>query len=528
MRKDLSNLDKQNFDVVVIGGGINGASSAQHLAAAGYSVLLVDKGDFASGSSGRSTRMLHCGLRYFETPNPVRDFLFHPARLRTALAMAKSSMETRTELVGDSTDRLVPYTLYFPIYKEGPYRPWHLDLGFKILNTFGSKSVPLDYKRLPVEEARNLPLVDALANPEQLLSVATFREFILDWPERFCIDAVLDAERMGAVVRNHTTARLIERDTNGFWHVELSEDDATASVTAPMVLNMAGIWIDQVNQTGAKASPPKRLILGTKGSHIVVQLPPAYRDYGISAVNSHGEPHYCLPSQGGYHHIGPTETIYEGDIDDIRVDQSDVDFLLSETRHALPGLNLTQADIIYSWAGVRPLTFDPAIPKGNRSREIHNLGDQGLPNVLAMTAGPVMSHRSAGREMTEAVKRLVAPSGFPQHPNYQPRLLPDDTNARPLIAGDDSVRLSHLGHVVETEHARYLGDILFARTGLGYRHQLTEAEIRHAAEAVSAHLSWDAAEIDRQVAEVLSRMEIIYQPVLTSDAEVRESIDEIK
>ncbi len=154
MRIDLSDLDGCQFDVLVIGGGINGASSAQHLAAAGFNVLLVDKGDFASGSSSRSTRMLHCGLRYFETPRPLRDFLFNPARFRAALAMARASMETRAELAADSAERLIRFTLCFPIYKAGPYKPWHLDLGFRILGALGPKSVPLDYRRLPARDAR--------------------------------------------------------------------------------------------------------------------------------------------------------------------------------------------------------------------------------------------------------------------------------------------------------------------------------------------------------------------------------------
>lgn len=505
-------MDGQRFDVVVIGGGINGASSAQHLAAAGYAVLLVDKGDFASGSSSRSTRMLHCGLRYFEMPNPVRDFLQSPRRFRTALTMAKASMETRAELVTDSGARLMPYTLCFPIYKKGPYKPWHLDIGFKILGGLGPKSVPLDYRRLPPNEACRLPLVNALADPGELRSVATFREYMLDWPERFCIDAVLDAERMGAAVRNYTTARLIERDGSGDWRIGLTSDVDDVVVTAPVVLNMAGIWIDLVNRPVQGDADRKRYILGTKGSHIAVQLPPEYHDYGIAAVNSIGEPHYCLPSQGGYHHIGPTETIYKGDIEDIRVNTSEVDFLIAETRTVLPGLALHASDVVYSWAGVRPLTYDPDIPKGNRSREIHDLADQGMPNVLAMTAGPVMSHRSAGREMTAAVRRIVAPSGAVQTPDYAPRLLPDDANALPVVDGDDSVRLSHLGYVAETEHASSLSDILFARTGLGYRHWLTDGHIQKAAEAVSAHLGWNATEIKRQVEAVKTRRDRLHQP----------------
>ena len=222
MRPDLKSLDGAGFDVVVIGAGINGANSAQCLSAAGYSVLLIDKGDFGSGSTSRSTRMLHCGLRYFETPRPVIDFALNPRKFAIALRMAKAAMEIRGEIVKDSPDRVRPIKLCFPIFRDGPYRAWQLDLGFKILGAFGPKDVPLEYERIPGEQAKTLPLVSQLRDVEQLHSVAVFTEYMFDWPERFCIDAVLDAERMGAVVRNYTTARLVERNNRGHWLVRLN------------------------------------------------------------------------------------------------------------------------------------------------------------------------------------------------------------------------------------------------------------------------------------------------------------------
>ena len=95
MPPKLTEMQGTDYDVVVIGAGINGASAARELASAGYSVLLVDKQDFASGASSRSSRILHCGLRYFETPNPLRTFVFHPLRLAGAVRMARAGMEAR-------------------------------------------------------------------------------------------------------------------------------------------------------------------------------------------------------------------------------------------------------------------------------------------------------------------------------------------------------------------------------------------------------------------------------------------------
>ncbi|MDH3741944.1 MAG: FAD-dependent oxidoreductase, partial [Hyphomicrobiales bacterium] len=503
----LTSLDGQRFDVVIIGAGINGASSAQHLAAAGYSVLLVDKGDFGSGSTSRSSRLLHCGLRFFETPRPLLDFALAPGKLAVALRMARASMEMRGEIVRDSAERLRKFTMLFPVLEDLPYSGWQLDLAFRLLGRYGPRDVPLDYRRLDAREGAALPFIGQLADTAQLASVGSYTEYMFDWPERLCIDAVLDAERMGAVVRNHTQATLGERK-DGVWNVHLN-GDGTATVRAPIVLNMAGIWIDTVN--GAATASPRRLILGTKGSHIVVKLPDAFKDYGMATINSVGEPHYVLPSQGGYHHIGPTETVYEGDLDAIKVDAPDRAFLLGETARILPGLELTEADIVYTWAGVRPLGFDAAYPKGKRSVEIHDLGPDGLPGVHALTAGPIMTHRTAGREMTQAVSRLIAPSGPPQQADYTPRGFPDNPNSPPLVAGDPRVKLSDLAHAATDEHAMTLADILISRTGAIYHTRLSEDDLKRAAQAVSVHLGWDRAETDRQIENTRYRLANSYQ-----------------
>src|SRR5262245_21101172 len=133
MRQSLSALESMNFDVAVIGAGVNGASAAQHLAAAGYRVLLVDKSDFASGSSGRSSRLLHCGLRYLAPGDSMLDFVFHPNRLAVALRMAKQAMDCRAQIVRTAGERTHAMNFCFPIYRNGPrtvasgHRLPHLD-----------------------------------------------------------------------------------------------------------------------------------------------------------------------------------------------------------------------------------------------------------------------------------------------------------------------------------------------------------------------------------------------------------------
>jgi glycerol-3-phosphate dehydrogenase len=153
MRPPLSAIDGRRFDVAVIGAGVNGASAAQHVAGAGYSVLLVDKGDFCSGSSSRSSRLLHCGLRYLAPGGSLWDFAFHPSRLKVALGMARQAMLSRHQFVQTSPERVKPLNFHFPLWRDGAYKPWQVDLALRILASLAPGDVPLDVRRINPEPA---------------------------------------------------------------------------------------------------------------------------------------------------------------------------------------------------------------------------------------------------------------------------------------------------------------------------------------------------------------------------------------
>jgi len=501
VRGALSALDGRAFDVAIIGAGVNGASSAQSLAAAGYHVLLVDKGDFASGSSSRSSRLLHCGLRYLAPGSSVWEFVRYPGRLAVALRMARQAMQSRSQFVTTTPERVRALNFCFPIYRDGPYRAWQVDLAFRTLAAIGPKDVPLDYRMLDPATVRGTPLLQWLRDPERLTRVAMFREYQFDWPERIAMDAILDAERMGAVVRNYTAAERLERVANGAWCIVLRdalESKARAAVTAKLVLNMAGIWIDDVNRRAAGAARPRRKITGTKGVHIMVRLPAECQDYGIATLNRENEGFYCVPWRG-LHYFGPTETLYEGNLDDIRPLEEDIQFLLGEANHLLPSLKLKRGDVIFSWAGVRPLTYDEALPKGKRSRELHDLGREGMPNVFALTAGPIMTHRSAGIELSEAVAARLTPSGRPQTLSYAARLFPEDPNSPPLLNDYPPIKLADLRHAAEHEHVTNLVDLLFRRTGVGWTTSMAAGAAERSATAVADILGWDQPRVGAEV-----------------------------
>lgn len=510
MRPAIEKLDKTSYDVCVIGAGVNGASAAQHLAAAGYRVLLVEKGDYGSGTSSRSSRLLHCGLRYFAPGASVYEFVRHPSRLRTALRMAKLAMEARRQIVLTAPERARAFNFHFPIWRDAIYRPWHVRLGLGMLASMAPIDVPLDQRIIKPQAAKSIPLVQGLRDWDKLQAIGAFTEYQFEWPERLCVDAVLDAERMGATVRNYTAAtRMTRRGSK--WQIELSDVLAggSATVEADLVFNMAGIWIDKVNAASGAERPRK--ILGTKGIHLMFQLPPECADNGIVTFNRKNEPLYCIPWRG-MHYFGPTETVYEGNLDDIRAGDDEIDSLLAEGNHLLPGLKLKRSDILFTWAGVRPLSYDPALPMGKRSRDLHDLTKDGMPGVFAMTAGPVMTHRSAGAEIADVARGRLKPSGQRQTIDYSARKFPDNQNSPPVVDDWTDAKIADVVHAARHEHATNLVDLMFRRVGAGWTKSMGYDAADTVAEAVAGIYGWDEARTKKEAQgyrDYLARMHAV-------------------
>jgi len=508
MRTSLASLDHAQFDVCVIGAGANGASAAHHLSAAGYHVLLVDKDDFGSGSSSRSSRLLHCGLRYLGTGDSLLQFIRHPSRLRFALRMAKLCMDARRQMVIATPERVREMKFHFPIWRESIYRPWQASVGLKLLASMAPSDVPLKQRMYSPEQAKTIPLVNGLRDWDRLEGVAAFTEYQIDWAERMCVDASLDAERLGATVRNYTAVTALKRSAKG-WEVGLADilSATTATIHAKLVLNMAGIWIDKVNSTSG--APRRRMIFATKGCHIVVQLPPECADYGIVTYNSLNEPFYCIPWRG-LHYFGPTETEYTGDLDAIRAEESEVEFLITEANHLLPGLVLKRSDVLSTWAGVRPLSFDPQFPKGKRLSELHDLGDAGMPDVLAMTAGPLLSHRTGALEVTQLVQKRLAPSRPARPVTFSARHFQGNGHLPPSLDAWAEGALEELRSAARDEHATNLRDLMFRRLGLGWNKTMGYELADRVAQAVADIYGWDDARIGREAAEYRAALRDLY------------------
>ena len=251
-------------------------------------------------------------------------------------------------------------------------------------------------------------------------------------------------------------------------------------------MNFTGAWIDRVNEMNPAKTQPKRQIVWVKG-------------VGIAGLNSEGDAIMCVPS-GQLHYIGPTETVYEGDINDVTPEDEDIDELIHEINLFMPGMNMDRYKILQAWAGFSPLNYDPDLPKGRRLRYsvIDDLGKEGFPNMLTVTWVAFMMRQPTARRVLKAVRKHLRPS----LPQQALRFGGEDefaTSSPSLLAARPDVTHAHILRSVEKEYARDLVGILYRRTGLGWYTQIPEKAAREAAEIVAPTLGWDKNDIDREV-----------------------------
>jgi glycerol-3-phosphate dehydrogenase len=332
-----------------------------------------------------------------------------------------------------------PFRFCFPIYADGPYAPWQLDVGFRLLDILGPGDLSLDYKRYTRKDMDKVPFSRWMRDPQKLKGFAVFRDYQFLSAERLVVDTLKDSHRLGAVVRNYTECVGAKRAGN-LWELDLQDrHDSSESVTikCSVVLNTSGPWGDQLTERLTGIS--KRRLVGLKGIHILVSLPEELAQWGMMGINSENETLYCLPWKG-MHYIGPTRTPYDQDMDSVVCTEKEVDWMLSEINLIIPKLNLTRNDVHYTYAGIQPVSYDPKDPKGTRQIRIHDLGNEGFPNMLMLTGGPIMTYRIIGSDLADAVAKRISPSGSARKLSYFPsavtgQMQPTFSSAAAIWAG---------------------------------------------------------------------------------------------
>jgi len=340
--RDTSRLNQRKFDLVVVGGGINGAAIAHLAALCGASVALLEKGDFASGASSKSTKLLHGGIRYLE------NFEFD---------LVHESLKERFIQWQAAPYLVKPLAFVIPVYKSDARPLWMMKLGVWFYDLLSGKYRIGQHRFLSVAQVTSqAPGI----NLDGLIGAVEYSDAQMD-DARLCLENVLMADLKGAVASNYVEVESFIKDDNQH-AVGVKAHDLISGehmdIFASSIIVAAGPWADELIQKDVPHSI-KRL-RPTKGVHIV------YRgEISKSAflLQSHQDKRifFVIPFKGNSL-IGTTDTDYHQSPDSVKVEEPDIQYLLQEAGRVFPNIDFDPSKIITTFAGVRPLVADEGDP----------------------------------------------------------------------------------------------------------------------------------------------------------------------
>ena len=385
------------LDVIIIGGGINGAGIARDAAMRGLKVLLIEKGELGCATTSASTRLIHGGLRYLE------HFEF---------GLVRESLREREILLRIAPHLVKALAITIPIYKQSKRGRLTIRAGMILYDLLSwGKSLPRHQMLSRAETLERWPGL----NPEGLVGSALYYDAQVEFPERLVAENVRSAREFGAEVLTHTrVAKLAVKDKKVSGVEFVGEDGQKQFAEAGVVINAAGPWIDLVLEHAPVGSP--KLIGGTKGSHIVVPpFPGAPGNAIYLEARSDGRPIFIIPWNERYL-IGTTDVRFEGDPDEVRCELWEIEYLLSETNLALPGAQLMRENILYTYSGVRPLPVTGDKDEQSITRRHFIREHPQLPNLLSIVGGKLTTYRSLAEECVNTIFIKLGKDAPPLHP----------------------------------------------------------------------------------------------------------------
>ncbi|MFN0276197.1 MAG: FAD-dependent oxidoreductase [Chitinophagales bacterium] len=391
-RKDtIKEITGQKFDLIVIGGGITGAGVALDGASRGINVLLLEKNDFASGTSSKSTKLIHGGLRYLK---------------QLEFGLVRKVGKERAVIYHLAPHLVIPVNMLLPIYKKGSLGRLSTSLALWVYDFLAKVRKEDEYKMLgKTQTQKEEPLLET----KGLIGGAVYKEYRTD-DARLTLAVIKKAAEYGAKCLSYTEVkdflRTGEKITGVLVKNKIGRDDF--EVHADEVVNAAGPWADELrNLTNEKIS--KRLFL-TKGIHVVAKkekLPLKHAVY--FDVPKDQRMIFAIP-RGEIVYIGTTDTAYTGDNEKIPVLQHDITYLLNAVNATFPSAHLKENDIISSWAGLRPLIYEEGKSPSEVSRKDEIFFSE--DGLITIAGGKLTGYRKMAMEVVDiAAERLTKRTG---------------------------------------------------------------------------------------------------------------------
>jgi glycerol-3-phosphate dehydrogenase len=385
-------LESQNFQVVVIGGGINGVAVARECARAGKRTLLVEQNDFASGVTSRSTRIIHGGLRYLE---------------HGEIDLVRESVRERERLLRERSHLVHPVHFLFLLNETSQRSAMKVRAGLWVYQRLaGKKSADLsemEFKR-----------VERALDAGHKWTIFNYEDAQCEFPERLVAEWLAEAVEAGAVVRNHTEVLAVDVAHGRARGVLLRDRSAGGNsgkderVDAAWVVNCTGPWADRICQrSSVRTSKP--MLGGVRGSHIVLPRFSGAPSNGLYTEAADGRPIFVLPWNEQVL-VGTTEVPDTGDPGRTAPSSEEIEYLLRTVTQLFPKGKLSAHDIKYAFAGVRPLPNSPGKKTSAVTRRhfIHDHTDDGAARLLSVIGGKLTTAASLARECARKIGITVA------------------------------------------------------------------------------------------------------------------------
>jgi glycerol-3-phosphate dehydrogenase len=532
-RPDPGEYEHRRFDLVVIGGGINGAAIARDAALRGLSALLLERNDFASGTTSWSTRLIHGGLRYLEH----REF-----------GLVRESLRERERLLRNAPHLVAPLPLYLPIYTWSKRGPLMIRAGMTLYDLLSFDKSQPRHAMLSRDETRAaLPGLEAAG----LKGAARYYDAQATFPERLVIENLINAAANGALVMNYARVDSIIFDgfvTRGVIFTD-TRADTRHEIQARAVINVTGPWVDDVLGRNTRTGE-RPLMGGTKGTHCFVPLPAGMEIKPIySEAKSDSRAIFLVP-WNGLLMIGTTDTRYAGDPDDAVATPEEIDYLVSEARALLPAAGITKDDVLFTYSGIRPLPNTEGGAEAGITRR-HFVVDHAptRTGLFSIVGGKLTTHRSLAEDAVDEVANYLGASGTCTTTRLElpgaagtmgsdDRVTPETlarlnaiygSRARDVIghASGDPILLrpltpdcpvigAELIFAYDVEMATCLADVLLRRAMIGYAPDMGLSAAAALLTVGTDHLGWSTDEANAELETYKSVIEHFQPKVLKS------------
>lgn len=372
-------LEGERFQVIVIGGGINGVAIARQCARAGKRTLLLEQHDFAAGTTSRSTRMIHGGLRYLE---------------HAELGLVRESLRERQRLLRERPHLTHPVHFLLALDRHSRRSALAVRAGLWLYGRMGGTRLGAEHNRMDQYK------LERLLDSGRRWSIFSFEDAQCEFPERLVAEWLTDALEAGAIARNYTQVLAVDVRHGRAAGVLLRDslNGKEERVEGAWIINATGPWADRMCQR-SRVNTSNPMVSGVRGSHIVLPRFAGAPDAAVYAEAGDGRPIFVIPWNDQVL-VGTTEVPDTSDPARTQPSSDEIEYLLRSFLHLFPKARMSAHDIRYSFAGVRPLPFSPNthLSAVSRRHSLHDHKQDGAANMISVIGGKLTTAAELARQ----------------------------------------------------------------------------------------------------------------------------------